>query len=357
MPETQIIPFELAIETVNNQIAEVLEPEVISFESVDDADCFLDADMDGWDYVACLSAGLLSMQLATNKRLEEWLAGVHDVANGQHSADDPAQAVLARLFKHSGDDIDWFKKRESDQNPYAVFHRLFWGHDVFAWGDGKDKVNDNPLYLMIMQDKERGGIGVLGLLRGVRHLIADTMSTQGLPIPGHSYLDYTREDGKVWNYLLDLVQELSIESTGNKATETVEALYSHLFSIRMQDITGGLAAKALIDAYLKARRLDDDIRQAQIRLLAYAFGFYAEAVVGAAKQKGVPYINIPLGSAMAKESASLLLASNKRTFRLEKESGLLLEKSKKALDRHERLKGVIADDAGLLLSEGGDSEQ
>ena len=51
--------------------------------------------------------------------------------------------------------------------------------------------------------------------------------------------------------------------------------------------------------YFKLRKIEDDIRKAEIRLIAYSVNFFGEAIVGSIKQNGVPYINFPLASAMA----------------------------------------------------------
>ena len=68
-------------------------------------------------------------------------------------------------------------------------------------------------------------------------------------------------------------------------------------TIRAQDVVAGTVAKLLTELYFKIRKIEDKIRCAEIQLIAYSVNFFGEAVAGMIKQKGVPYINIPLGSA------------------------------------------------------------
>ncbi len=222
----------------------------------------------------------------------------------------PFKASWARryIIRAIGDN---FKARDR-QNAYAIFHRLLGGHDIYA--TGKTLAPHNPFAMMIEQE----GSVLAGVLQATRHLLADTFSKQGLPIPFSSYLDTATEDGRPWNKIVDIVQELSVESIGNK--QQVEAIYSHMFALRAQDFAGGGAVLALTSAYIKARGIEDEIRKTQIRLVSYALSFFAQAAMGAVKQNGVPYINYPGGDAVAKELVSLFVKSKKRTYLLGKET-------------------------------------
>ena len=98
----------------------------------------------------------------------------------------------------------------------------------------------NPFELMYQQK------GLMGIVQAVRHLLADTMSKQGLPVPGSSHLDTEREGGRPWNRIIDWVQGLSIEAGGDK--KMAQEIYSHMFTIRAQDIAAGGLVASLSDA-------------------------------------------------------------------------------------------------------------
>lgn len=297
----------------------------------------LESDMDGWDYVFSLIAALASVLLSTNKDIEAWLAEIHDVANGQGGGAGALQKVLGKILEHDHDDMDWFKTRtDGEVDSWRLFHRLFWGHDPLS----SDR--DNPFLLMFNQAKGEGRSGLWGVLQAARHLVADTFSRQGLPLPGSSHFDYELENGRPWNHFIDVVQQLSAEAYGNKMQ--AEPLYEHLLTIRAQDMAGGMAVCAIISAYLKARGIEDELRVAQVKLVAYSGGFFMQAAVGAARQKGVPYVNVPLGAATAKAFADLLIRSNLETRRLAKETDRLLARKGELLAESERLKALLADE-------------
>lgn len=290
------------------------------------------SDMDGLDMAWCLLTATVSTFITTSEGFAKWLEGIHDVASEKSGSFDAIQRILGKTLHHKGDWMDNFKARDG-QNAYAIFHRLLGGHDIFARGESLTP--HNPFAMMIEQE----GSVLGGVLQATRHLLADTFSKQGLPIPFSSYLDTTTDNGRPWNRIIDIVQELSVESTGNK--QQAEAIYSHMFTLRAQDFAGGSAALALTAAYIKARGIKDKIRATQIKLVSYSLSFFAQAAVGAAKQNGVPYINYPVGAAMAKELVSLFVESNKRTYLLGKETKRLHEGAREQLARHDRLQSLL----------------
>lgn len=316
---------------------------------IDSADCRFDAiesDLDPWDFAICIATAMMSAFVTTNEDLEKWMAGVHDAASESSGNYDGLQKMLGKLLHHKGDNMDMFSTRDGS-DPWRLFHRLFFGHDIL--GKGGEFTNDNPFVLLARQAKEEGNPAILGVLQAVRHLMADTFSKQGLPMPGSSYFDIER-DGRPWNSLIDIVQNLSTEAYGNKMQ--AEALYEHLFTIRAQDIAGGMLAKAVTAGYIKARAIEDDVRKTQIRLLAYTMSFYAQAIVGATRQKGVPYVNTPLGCAVAKELAALLIKSNKKTIALGVKTKKLHVETQNAIAQHDRLAALMSGDDLEMFLEG-----
>lgn len=290
------------------------------------------SDMDGLDMAWCLLTATVSTFITTSESFAKWLEGVHDAASEKSGNYGVVQSILGKTLHHKGDWMDNFKARDG-QNAYAIFHRLLGGHDIFA--RGQSLTPHNPFAMMIEQE----GSAIGGVLQATRHLVADTFSKQGLPVPFSSYLDIPTDAGRPWNKIIDIVQELSVESTGSK--KQAEAIYSHMFTLRAQDFAGGGAALALTSAYIKARGIEDAIRKTQIKLVAYSLSFFAQAALGAAKQNGVPYINYAVGAAMAKELVSLFVESNRRTYLLGKETARLHEGAQEQISRHESLKGLL----------------
>lgn len=297
------------------------------------------SDLDNLDIAWCLLCATASAFLSTNKAFEEWLDGIHKAASDCQGDYDFIQKALGGVFHHKSDWMDKMISRDSDET-YIAFHRLLWGHDPLAKGEGLADLSFNPIRMMMQQEEsERSGHALFGAVQAMRHLLADTFSKQGLPLPGLSYFDYERSDGKAWNHIIDVVQELSIETTGNKGK--AEELYRHLFTLRAQDIAGGALAAALTKAYIASRQIEDAIRINQIRLVSYSASFFCQAIVGAMRQNGVPYINYPLAMAMVKELAGLFYESNKRTNLLGKETERLHGAVQEQLTRYDRLQDLI----------------
>lgn len=299
----------------------------------------LPSDMDGLDLAWCLITAPVSTFITTSESFSKWLDGVHDAASGDTSKADSLQKLFGKMLHHEGDWMDKMISRSEEDTTWRTFHRLLWGHDPLARGEGLDGLPFNPIRLMMEQEKqERSGHALLGAMQCMRHLVADTFSKQGLPLPGSSWLD-PRTEG--WNSLVGIAQKLSETTTDSKGIGNVQEIYSHLFTLKAQDFIGGGAAFALTTAYIKARKIKDKVRETQIRLVAYSTSFFAQAIVGATRQSGVPYINYPVAAAMAKELAGLLIESNRRTSKLEKETRRLHKSAETVIDEHEALKNLL----------------
>lgn len=307
----------------------------LSPKSIDTVES-IPSDIDKLDMAWCLTTTVVSTFITTSRDFAKWLEGIHDAASGKSGNLHVVQKVLGETLHHKGDWMDQYEGQWNTRdaaNAYAQFHRLLGGHDVFATGESLTP--HNPFAMMIEQKESILG----GVLQATRHLIADTFSSQGLPVPFSSYLDSRTDDGRPWNAIIDIVQELSIETTGNK--QQAESIYSHLFTLRAQDFIGGGAALALTNAYILARDINDEMRKTQIRLLSCSLSFFAQAIVGATRQNGVPYVNYPVGAAMAQELAKLLLESNRRTLLLDKRTRYLHEQVQDTVDEHNALHDLL----------------
>lgn len=330
--------FEAELASVESEIELALaSDEVLVAVRVDDYG--FDSDMDAADLCAALASGLLSVFVSTSEDVGKWMEGVHDAASGKGGGGF-VQSTLGWLLEHKGDEMDVyeraFRNREGG-NAYGLFHRLLWGHDVLGGG------RDNPFALMFNQK------GMFGVVQAVRHLLADTFSRQGLPVPGSSYFDYLKENpdgGKSgWSHLIDFVQDLSEQAGGNRGNDAQE-VYSHLLTVRAQDLAAGGIAAILPRAYEAARGIDDPVRTAQIDLVAVSVGFFGQAAVGMARQGGVPYLNNAMVPQLASAYAGLLAASNKRTRALLSESEESISRADRTLERHDCLNLALGASSG-----------
>lgn len=303
--DTFDIAYNAALDTLEASISNSL----VSLELPTEADIQTilksDSSLDAWDYCYAIAIGLAGVFIGTNEAFGKYLDDIHKAASGSSGDYDKFQSFLGNLLHHEGDHIDMIERPFKDRNggnAYCIFHRLLWGHDIFSIQ------GDNPFVLMFKQK----GLG--GILQAVRHLLADTASKQGLPLPGSSFFDTVTEDNKTSNYLIKVAQQLSKESTGLQSN--AQDIYSHIFTIRAQDVTAGAVVKLVSELYFKLRKIDDNIRRSEIRLIAYSVNFFGEAVVGCIKQKGVPYINIPLAGAMATSFAQFCYYNDKEVRKL-----------------------------------------
>lgn len=295
----------------------------------------LESDMDEGDVGFCIVAGLLCVVVSTNEAAAKWLEGVHGAASGDGGKFDSIQRLLGKALNHEGDAIDLFGSASNfvtrgGENAYPLFHRLLFGHDVLS-GGGEGFVNDNPFVLMV----EQKGQVLPGVTQAIRHLLADTMSKQGLPLPGSSYLDTTRENGRPWNMIIDWSQDLAVRAYGDK--RRAEEIYERVFTVRFQDAAGSGLIEALNAAYRGVRGVSDEMRCAQIRLLSIAIAFFGEAAIGAYRQNGIPYVNNPMLPQLAHAYFSLIVKSGLETARLHRETEGVLREGAEAMAEYEGL--------------------
>lgn len=300
----------------------------------------LESDMDEGDIGFCVVSGLLCAVFSTNEAVAKWLEGVHDAASGGGGRFDMVQKLVGGILNHEGDNIDLFGGKgnfvtRDGENAYPLFHRLLFGHDILSNG-GDGFINDNPFILMMEQKGKR----IPGIIQAVRHLLADTMSKQGLPLPGSSFLDTTRDNGKPWNKIIDWSQDLAVRAYGDK--RKAEELYEHVFTVRFQDAAGSGLIEVLNVAYGRARSISDEIRLAQIRLLSVAIAFFVEAAIGACRQNGVPYINNPMLPQLAQAYFALVGKSALETAMLHRETVEALREGGEAVSEHEKLERRIS---------------
>lgn len=301
-----------------------------------DGTCEIESNLDAWDYCFSVTVGLAGVFFSTNERIDVYLQDIHKSASGVSGKYDNFQQLIGRILHHAGDTIDQvngkFINRKGD-NAWGLFHRLLWGHDVLSIKE------DNPFWLMINQN------GIVGIIQVVRHLLADTMSHQGLPLPGSSFLDHKVKRGektKISNYLIDIAKKLSEGNDGGNIE--AERIYSHMFTLRAQDIAGTSFVQLLSASYVNAREIKDEIRISQIKLVSYAICFWGEALYGSIKQNGIPYINTSLGILLGKEYTNLLINSFTDTLALCKETNDLSINTDELIKETQRNQLLLNDD-------------
>lgn len=332
--ENNDIIFQQALDNVEESIQLALRemeiPDSIDLDAIERSESTLDA----WDYCYSIAIGLAGIFIATDEAFAEYLTKIHEAASGNNGDFDKFQSFLGHALHHEGDAIDTIKapfKNRNGGNAYGLFHRLLWGHDIFSIGE------DNPFVLMYKQQ------GLSGIIQAVQHLLADTTSKQGLPLPFSSFFDITDEDDpkKVSNYLIKLAQQLSEESTGKMGN--AQEIYSHMMTIRAQDVTAGVVVKSVSELYFKLRGIADDMRCTEIRLIAYTVNFLGEAVVGATRQNCVPYINTPLAIAMGTEFARFCYLNGKDSRKVSQNTDVLHMQAEMLQKGQARLEGIIPE--------------
>ena len=241
---------------------------------------------------------------------------------------------MGRLLAHRGDQIDkagvgdgvyQFIKRDGSRVGAQGIHRLFYGHDPFSLGA------DNPFRVLTKQ---------YGLIRGIiqvlRHLLADTFSRQGLPIPFHSFLDYDK-NGSVENWLGTWASQLK----GASGLNPMEA-FGHVGTIRTQDFVSQGLTWSLCRAYIHLADITDKTRACQVRLVAYGTHFLSHVLINQLRY-GIPGINYPVLAMTIKEFAQFMWLNYADIRELEENTRLLVS-------RNIQLENEVFSEGQLLVS-------
>ena len=279
------------------------------------------SNLDGYDLAFCLIAGIAGTTINKNESIKKFLISVHEDA----STDNPKR-LLGKLLKHKGDHMDAHpiagKFRDRAGQKIISPHRIMWGHDILSIS------KDNPFYLLINQY----GVG-RGIIQALKHLVADSCSKGGLPIPTSSWWDYSTGDGKpLGNMLIDFCKKVNDEvGRSNKGTAFNNPTFNQLFSIQMEDVIAKGLTLALVKAYLVARGIKNEIRITQIHLFS-TFVLFFSLFIWDAIRTGIPKINWIVFLSMIKLTAQLYIKNNWETKELQRitteivESNIGLEK-------------------------------
>lgn len=300
-----------------------------------------ESKLDAYDYLFSISFGMIGATITNNESIQKFLDEIHQISNRKRSDKikvTDLKSFLARLFQHSNDYIDTVpidaKGKLAFVNRKAILkngiykgarnapHRVFWGHDIFSLS------KDNPFLLFINQY----GVGK-GIVNCLQHLIADTCSKQGLPLPASSFFDYDKnininDDMEVGNILIDFCQEYSKKVLGKKQIGANNEVFNKIFSIHIQDaLTQGLCS-ALSTAYIEAREIEDEDRQIQIRTISYGSLFLGSSIIGFCKTK-IPTINWPSFLALFVQTSKMYIKDTNDIKQLKNITNKLINENKK----------------------------
>lgn len=318
-----------------DKLEKALHLEKIDFEKIINIPANeIPSNMDAWDLLFAVIWGGLGTIISTSAQLMEFSERIHSIASTIPTKSATyTQKIIYALLGHSGDFMDKVATTQTGTNGNPILsylsrsakkiapnmfegpvtktpHRIAWGHDIFSFKD------DNPFKLMIEQK------GLLrGILQAMKHLVADTFSRQGLPIPGHSWFDYLDSAGVNQNGLYDvamkMTEDLGLSKQG--CSFNLDA-FNEMFSIHAQDIASQGLVSVLASAYFKARNINNNVRKVQFRLLTYSVNFYTSVIVGALKHGGIPHINWVALLIVIKNFAQLYITSNRETRALQRET-------------------------------------
>ena len=312
------------------------------------------SNLDAGDYAFCVIIGILSCVLNTNDKIEDFFDKVHTAGNGRNAKwdnkiEEKIGSILGKILHHSGDNIDMYEgswKARNSNIPGAGPHRVMWGHDILSISE------DNPYYLLIKQYGFAKGI-----FQATRHLIADTCSKQGLPLPGSSWFDYkvVEKSGeeRIHNYLVEFANRYCKEVLGHGERGINNTVFNSFFSIHATDaISNGLITTGL-SVYCKVRGVIDKVRIQQMRVISYAFNFFGTTIIETAKSGGIPKINWISFFALSSNLLKLIKTSNKETnefdffiMQLEAKSNELQRREEKLhIDILYDLRNTLTDEA------------
>lgn len=306
------------------------------------------SQLDAYDLAFSITFGVIGATITTSKAIQEYLDEIHKLSSDINVEDaDWFQKLLGKLLYHKGDWIDQGENyyKELIKNPKYIMdftardggvnhgpHRIFWGHDIFSFG------KDNPFYLSVKQ------YGLLkGIFRAFSHIIADTCSTQGLPLPGHSWFDYKTENG-ISNHLLDFCKKYSKEVLGNAQGGANSDVFNHFFSIHAQDVASQGLTTFLSTVYLKARGITDKMRCCQFRVVSSFVNFYGGCIIGTIKSGGIPFINWPAAIVLIKNNIQMVYISNKETRELLFKTELIVDEGAEIICNAGKLDEQITND-------------
>jgi hypothetical protein len=263
--------------------------------------------------------GTIGSFISTSEDINKFLSQIHN----QASSKEP-KTFLGKIFHHFDDRIDQvlkdgekiYVKRDGISKPDINSHRVMFGHDPFSLFHG-----DNPFDILIQQH------GVLkGILRVFQHLVGDTFSKQGLPIPFHSYFDFYK-DGKLSNRLLEFAKNCARDANESGKEINHGQAFNQLFTIKASDIISTGLTWTLCLIHNKLRGFQDPVQKSQTKIIGFSSQLFSKIIIGYCRT-GVPMISWPTLSALLKQIFTFFRANYSDIKRLEEITDQLVSKNR-----------------------------
>lgn len=266
--------YELKTDFFN--LSDELQELITKLENIKDYEqYFINEELEFSDIALAMLFGIFGSFISTNEELQEFFRLFHDESSNSNKL----QKSIKKFFEHKNNPIDYdeeykFINRNGGKAKFG-FHRLFYGHDILSFK------GDNPFYLYTKK---------FGFLKGIKnaitHLIADTCSKQGLPLPGSSIFDIKNGD-ELTNYIYEFVKKIS-----NDSSKKVQEAYQQLFTYHIQDSLGTGTTKMLSSIYLKIRNFETEHTKNIFNIITNISELIITAIIGLVKTKGfTPKIN------------------------------------------------------------------
>lgn len=277
-------------------------------ESIKDIDSYFESEkLEFQDVLVAMIIGTVGSLISTNEQLQEFLRLFHPTDKPKdNNTLTGLQKKARKVLNHSKQEMDQHEgqyiKRDGNAGVPFGFHRLFRGHDILSWK------GDNPFQLLINQFGFADGIK-----KAILHLLADTCSTQGLPVPLHSIFDVQSGEG-----LDNLLHEWSISLSG-VTKERAVSIFNNMFTIHATDILGGGATVLLQNEYLSVCNFETKKTKDIFKIIVQVCNFIVTGIIGFIQTR-IPKINYIALYNLILPTASLIGISIKNTKvrRLEK---------------------------------------
>ncbi len=301
-------------------------------EKIKDFDSYFENEkLEFQDVLVAMIIGTVGSLISTNDDLQEFLRLFHDRPEPGNSESSIQKKIRKRL-SHPLQEMDqherqYLKRSGEDGVPFG-FHRLFRGHDILSWQ------GDNPFQLLI------GQFGFAeGIKKAILHLLADTCSTQGLPVPLHSIFDV--QNG---NELDNMLHKWSL-AISKETKQKAVSVFNNMFTIHASDMLGGGTTIALQNAYLSICNFETKKAKDIFKIIVQVCNFIITGIIGFI-QTHVPKINHIALYNLVLPTASLIGISikNGKIKRIEKKYNLkrdMISDNRKQIYRIYRINYLI----------------
>lgn len=286
------------------------------------------------DFVFSCLIGIVGAFVSNDKTLNQLLRAVHDGPKAAKVNEDsilyPVLDKLHKFFRHEGDWIDQPFKGEGfigrDGSKVPIYaHRIRWGHDVFSTS------GDNPF---VLSTKQYGKFK--GVFRAIKHLTADTFSSQGLPIPFHSYFDVGST-----NLIEEWIKKIARNSVNVSGSPgEFSFVLRKVFSINAQDVIASTLVVTLANLYVKFKPIEYSLKARSFKLSSYSVSLLVNLGYNLIVYK-VPAINWSLVPFILKEVIFLYKEKGKIEREIAKRMDLLLKKTKEIEEENKRLLSLL----------------